>query len=278
MQLYSSYAIILLPTAGLFSPLYVFSPQMSSTPMNHHEALIQVKNLYYKVNNRSILQKINLDLYPQQIVTIIGPNGAGKSSLIKLLMGLLLPSSGQVVLKKNLRIGYVPQLFTRQNWMPLTALDFLKLYQVEPSVVDVRNDPLMGHLNLEKILNTPLNELSGGELQRLLIAQAILQQPHLLVLDEPLQGLDMSGQSKFYSLIQKLRQERGLSILLVSHDIHLVMAQTDLVLCLHQHICCIGKPEHIKKNQEFLKLFGSQLETHDLGFYSHHHNHTHDDW
>ncbi|MFM8453392.1 MAG: ATP-binding cassette domain-containing protein, partial [Gammaproteobacteria bacterium] len=134
---------------------------------------------------------------------------------------------------------------------------------------------LFEQLNLNPLLKAQMLDLSGGELQRVLIAQAILQKPQLLVLDEPLQGVDFMGQNIFYDLIQSLKETYQLSILLVSHDIHLIMAKTDQVLCLNQHICCMGSPDKIQNNPEFLNLFGLK-DTANLGFYTHHHNHHHD--
>jgi zinc transport system ATP-binding protein len=192
--------------------------------------------------------------------------------LVRIALGLLRPDHGTVALRPGTRIGYMPQKFQLDETLPLTARRFLSL---SPGAADgdirrVAEETGIGHL-----LGHPLGALSGGEVQRTLLARALLRQPELLVLDEPVRGVDVGGQLELYDLIARLRRQRGCGVLMVSHDLHLVMAATDRVVCLNRHVCCAGKPEAVSSHPEYLALFGA-LPAERIAVYSHRHDHRHD--
>lgn len=223
--------------------------------------------------NRDVLTGINLQVNPGEIVTLIGPNGAGKTTLVRIALGLQAPSSGQRLVKKGLRIGYMPQKLHIDDTMPLTVNRFLKLTGCRLTAV---NDAL-SRTGVAHVLQSPLQSLSGGELQRVLLARALLHKPHLLVLDEPVQGVDVTGQKELYQLITDIRNEsksqEHCAVLMVSHDLHLVMASTDKVICINQHVCCSGHPHQVKQHPAYLRLFGGESD--ELAVYTHHHDHHH---
>ena len=235
-------------------------------------SLIQLKNVFIKFNHRCILSNISLNLIPNQILTLIGPNGAGKSTLVRVILGLLKPDSGKIVRKINIKIGYVPQKLYLNVGLPITVDRFMRLSQgtTKSSVKKA-----LHRVNIVHIQNHQLKILSGGEMQRMLLARALLKEPELLILDECTQGIDISGQVALYKLINKIRDELKCSVLMVSHDLNLVMATTDEVLCLNQHICCSGTPEIVCKNSEFISLFG-EIGIKNFAVYRHKHNHRHD--
>lgn len=232
--------------------------------------LIQAERLEYREGARYILQDVSLVLKKGQIVSIVGPNGAGKTTLLKILLGLIKPTSGKVLTLANLRIGYMPQRLEVDRLFPLTVQRFLQLGQANVSLEKTLNEVGVR----SQILANPLYTLSGGELQRVLLARALLRQPQLLVLDEPAQGVDLLGQGEFYDLIARIREQQGCAILLVSHDLNVVMAQTDIVVCLNQHVCCSGHPDKVSKDPAFTALFGHVAQ--NLAFYTHRHDHHHD--
>jgi len=237
------------------------------------EALIRLDGVAVSFNGQPVLDDVQLSVQPGEIVTLIGPNGAGKTTLVRVVLGLLQPDSGNVRRAPRLRIGYMPQKLELNAALPLTVQRFLALARPGlrvPELGDVLADVGAGH-----VLDTPVSRLSGGELQRVLLARALLREPELLVLDEPAQGVDITGQEELYSLITRVRDQRGLGVLMVSHDLHLVMAATDHVLCLNQHVCCEGHPEAVGAHPEYLRLFGMQ-GVKGLAVYSHHHDHHHD--
>ncbi len=221
---------------------------------------------------RSILKDVSLQLAQRDFITLIGPNGAGKSMLLKCLLGFYAPDSGKITCKKGLRVGYVPQRLVPDHTMPIAVRRFLKLRKkTDKSALE--------HVALEtgiaEILNRKLHQISGGELQRTLLARALLDKPELLVLDEPAQNLDISGQLAFYKLLERIYAERQISILMVSHDLHMVMASTKQVVCLFHHICCEGRPDEVGQHPEFINLFGHDMSD-MLKIYTHSHNHKHD--
>lgn len=238
---------------------------------NDSGLLVQVSNVSFIDASREVLHKISLDISKREITTVIGPNGAGKSTLIKLICGLLQPSTGEIKKQKGLSIGYMPQKLQLARSMPLKVSRFLSLADSNKNARAAALERTgVSHLN-----SASIHTLSGGELQRVLLARALLRKPHLLVLDEPLQGVDINGQAALYRLIASLRDEQNCSILMVSHDLHLVMAQTDKVICLNQHVCCHGEPESVSKHPEYLRLFGQQAVG-DIAVYTHRHDHHHD--
>lgn len=235
-----------------------------------NDTLIETEQLSFKDQGRSIVDNVSLRLCKGKITTLIGPNGAGKSTLVKLVLGLLKPSSGQVKHHtKKLKIGYMPQKIQIDESLPISVKRFLRFAQPNKAVIVAQ----MQALGIEHIANTPLNKVSGGELQRILLARAILNQPDVLILDEPVQGVDVKGQIELYQMISDIRSRLNCAVLMVSHDLHLVMSATDEVICLNHHVCCQGHPDHISDDPAFKALFS---DTEELAVYTHHHDHHHD--
>lgn len=235
------------------------------------QLLVEVKQLSVKLREQTILDDINLSIYSDQVMTIIGPNGAGKTTLLKALLGLIKPTSGEVWRQEGLTIGYVPQKLQLNPSLPLTVKRFLKLL---PRVSDEQIDKVMGEVGASHILERSMQGVSGGEFQRVLLARALLRKPQLLVLDEPTQGVDINGQVELYRLISSICNHYHCGVLMVSHDLHLVMANTDQVICLNQHICCSGHPAQVSHDPAFKELFGSNANS--FAIYHHHHDHQHD--
>lgn len=232
--------------------------------------LLTANNLNFSRDGKVILSDINLSLDRGEIVTLIGPNGAGKTTLVRVLLNLQSPNSGDVRISKGAVIGYMPQKLFIDNTMPLSVYRFLALTNARKPEISAA----LAQVGVAGLQKRAMNQLSGGELQRVLLARAILRKPDILVLDEPVQGVDISGQSQLYDLIGKLRDELNCGVLMISHDLHLVMAKTDTVLCLNQHICCHGHPEKVSVDPAFLELFGHQKDT-GVAVYTHHHDHDH---
>tara|TARA_R110000822_G_scaffold187752_8_gene326577 strand:+ start:10346 stop:11110 length:765 start_codon:yes stop_codon:yes gene_type:complete len=230
-------------------------------------ALVELQGISKRFNDVTVLSGVDLRLEPEQILTLIGPNGAGKTTLVKIVLGLLKADEGQVSRHPELRIGYMPQKLHIDPTLPVTLGRFLKL--AEPDLALCRN--ALKEVGIEKMMSLPLQSLSGGEMQRALLARAILRKPNILVLDEPVQGVDVAGQEALYRLIGQLRDRLHCGVLMVSHDLHLVMSATDEVVCLNQHICCHGHPDQVSNNPAFLELFGSKTAP-----YTHNHDHHHD--
>ena len=239
--------------------------------MNATPPLISARRLAFEAGGRSLIHDVNLDVRPGEIVTVIGPNGAGKTTLLRLLLGLLRPSAGEVRRRDGLTIGYLPQRFAVDPSLPVTVRGFLGLPQRQP---EAEMRACLKEVGAPQLLDAPLQALSGGELQRVLLARALLRDPDLLVLDEPAQAVDFNGQAELYELIARTRRRRGCGILIVSHDLHLVMASTDTVICLNQHICCAGQPETVEQHPEYRRLFGPAASA--LAVYQHEHDHHHD--
>jgi len=235
-------------------------------------SLVTLNNISVRFGERRVLSDISLTLQPGRILTLLGPNGAGKSTLVRVVLGLLPVSGGTVERDRDLRIGYVPQKLHIDATLPLSVERFMRL---RPGVRKVDVLPALKRVQAGHLLNSPLQKLSGGETQRVLLARALLNQPQLLVLDEPTQGVDVNGQVALYDLINQLRNELNCAVLMVSHDLHLVMAKTDDVLCLNHHICCSGTPEVVSQHPEFIAMFGPR-GAEQLAIYRHNHNHRHD--
>lgn len=236
------------------------------------QGLLQLQDVSFSHGPRSILQQVSLDIEQGQIVTLIGPNGAGKTTLVKIALGLLTPDSGVVSRVRGLRIGYMPQKLRLETTMPIQTLRFLKLVR---GTNDATIEKALQEVGAANVLHSSLHELSGGELQRVLLARALLLKPQLLVLDEPVQGVDLKGQAELYELITRIRDRHQCGVLMVSHDLHLVMSATDEVICLNQHICCHGHPEQVSHDPAYLELFGRK-GAEAMAIYTHHHNHHHD--
>lgn len=212
-----------------------------------------------------------MSIADREIVTLIGPNGAGKTTLVRTLLGLQALSQGRLQRRAGLRIGYMPQRVRINEHMPLRVIDFLML---DGSNKEQAKQAL-GESGVADLAGAQLNRVSGGELQRVLFSRALLRNPDLLVLDEPVQGVDLAGQADLYKLIARVRDDHGCGVLMVSHDLNIVMAHTDTVICLNQHVCCQGNPDHVSSDPAFLELFGNRYAD-TLAVYHHHHDHEHD--
>jgi len=236
------------------------------------DALITLNNISLSHNGKNVLDDVSFKLHKGEFVTLIGPNGAGKSSLIKILLGIIKQDSGDITYTNNIRLGYTPQTFSANPFIPISVKDFLTLNQKLDSEFMLQTFELTG---IKELLKLPLKNLSGGELQKVLLTRALLNKPNVLILDEPAQNLDIDGQMQLYKLIQDIHQQQNCAVLMVSHDLHRVMKESTQVLCLYHHICCEGLPESILKDEKFNDLFADQIN--DLmATYEHHHNHHHE--
>lgn len=235
--------------------------------------LVRASGVSVSFGQRHILDEVDIAVHAGEIVTLVGLNGAGKSTLIRVLFGIVKPDRGEVVKAPGLRIGYSPQNVHRDPILPMTVRGFLALGAPAPRD---RLAEVLAEVGAGKILNQSIADLSGGELHRMLLARALLREPELLVLDEPLAGVDITSQSELYRLIADIRDRYGCGVLLVSHDLHLVMAATDTVVCLNRHVCCTGHPRSIMRHPEFVSLFGQHVSD-SLAVYQHSHDHRHDE-
>lgn len=234
--------------------------------------LIFLDNVSVEIKHQKILYNVSLSISANQIVTLLGPNGAGKSTLVKVILGLMPYTSGKISRSVNLTIGYVPQSIKLNPTLPITVRRFMLLNKRldNQSVLEV-----LSMVKVEYLIDKSMHQLSGGELQRVLLAQALAKRPQLLILDEPTQGVDINGQVLLYDLITDAKTQFNCGVLMVSHDLHLVMAKTDEVICLNHHICCSGTPAIVSNDPEFISLFG-QHGASQIAVYKHHHNHQHD--
>ena len=237
-----------------------------------NDPLLSAKDVTLVVNGRKILDHVNLDVRKGEIVTVIGPNGAGKSTLIHVMLGLKPLTSGRIVRRENLSVGYVPQSFPNTSTVPMSVKRLLSL-TLKPT--DKAIDQALEETGIVHLKEQRVASLSGGELQRALLARALLRKPDLLVLDEPVQAVDFIGEVKLYELISNIRKTHGCGILMVSHDLHMVMAESDHVVCLNSHVCCEGGPEKVQHDPEFAKLFGPSAAR-MIAAYAHHHDHDHE--
>ena len=205
---------------------------------------------------RKVVDDVSIHVSQGEIVGLLGPNGAGKTMLLKCLMGFYKPEFGEINRKEGLKIGYMPQSIKVINTIPINVKSFIT---VRKKFDKISFQQVILETQIDKIIDKQLSILSGGEMQRVLLARSLLNNPDLLILDEPAQNLDISGQMNFYKLLQSIYKKRNLSILMVSHDLHLVMVSTKRVLCLSNHICCSGKPQQITKDPEFISMFGKDM-------------------
>jgi zinc transport system ATP-binding protein len=236
------------------------------------KVLVSARNITVVKSGRTILSGIDIDLRRGEIVTVIGPNGAGKTTLVRAVLGVQPVTSGAIVRKSGLVIGYVPQRFDSDPAIPLTVARFLTLgITAKPAACE----EALAEVGASAVRDRQLSQVSGGELQRVLLARAVLRSPDLLVLDEPARGVDHIGEAELYGLIARLRDTRGFGVLLVSHDLHLVMANADRVVCINRHVCCQGKPEAVAAHPEYARLFGAEAAR-AFAVYTHHHDHDHD--
>lgn len=231
--------------------------------------LVTLKHIFVSFGRKSVLHDISFNLQRGQILTLLGPNGAGKSTLVRVVLGLIIPNSGTLLRQEKLHIGYVPQKLHLDSTLLLTVKNFMRLH---PRMKKAEIIPSLNQVQAEHLLNLPMQKLSGGEVQRVLIARALLNQPQLLVLDEPTKGVDLNNQIALYNLIDRIRHTIGCGVLMVSHDLHLVMAKTDEVLCINHHICCSGTPQAVSAHPDFISMFG-HFGSEQLAIYRHQHNH-----
>ncbi len=235
--------------------------------------LISLNNVGVEYGGNTVLSGVNFHITKGEIVTIVGPNGSGKSSLLRNIIGALRPSTGSVERAPGLRIGYVPQKLHIDPTLPLTVRRFLSLPK---RVSTSRARAALERAGVGALEKQQMSDLSGGQFQRVLLARALLNDPQLLILDEATQGLDQPGSARFYQQIEAVRQDLGCAVLMVSHELHVVMAASDRVICLNGHICCEGAPEQVASAPEYRALFGSGTQG-ALALYRHEHNHRHDE-
>ena len=237
---------------------------------NKNKVLLKVENAGVSINDKSLVKGVSFEIKQGEIVTLIGPNGSGKSTTAKIALGIYKKIDGKVK-KYTDKIGYVPQKISIDWTLPIRVLDFMSLTE------ELTQDQINIALNLtgvEHLKNKSLSNLSGGEFQRVLIARAISKKPELLVLDEPVQGVDFKGEIALYELIKQISEKMKCGILLISHDLHVVMSATDFVLCLNGHVCCSGAPHKVVKDSKYKELFGDRASN-ILSLYEHKHDHTH---
>jgi len=234
-------------------------------------ALIEARGLTLRRGGRVLLDGVDVTVRAGEVVTVIGPNGAGKTTLLKLLMGLVEPSAGRVRRGDRVRVGYLPQRFTIDPVLPLTVARLMTLNVRRPRAAV---EAALAETGVGGRADARVPSLSGGELQRVLLARAVLGDPDLLVLDEPVQGVDFAGAAALYRVVAELRRRRGCGVIMVSHDLHIVMASTDRVLCLNRHVCCAGTAEAVGRHPEYVRLFGPNAAE-AVAVYTHHHDHAH---
>jgi zinc transport system ATP-binding protein len=233
--------------------------------------LIEARQLCVRIGGTEVLHDVSLTLRPGEIVTVVGPNGSGKSTLLRALLGILPAAGGGVVRAPGLRLGYVPQRLQIDRSMPISVRRFLSL---PVRVSDAQAAEVLARVGMEGTGALQMAALSGGQLQRVLLARALLGNPQVLMLDEPTQGLDQPGEAGFYRLIEEVRAETGVAVLMVSHDLHVVMAASDRVVCLNGHVCCEGTPQVVSSAPEYRALFGLGTQG-ALALYRHEHDHDH---
>ncbi|MGI9337020.1 MAG: metal ABC transporter ATP-binding protein [Gammaproteobacteria bacterium] len=235
-------------------------------------ALLAAEHLSVSYRGEAALDDVSMRLERGDFLTIVGPNGAGKTTLLKCLIGVLKPDSGIIRRAPALKIGYAPQQLAADRTMPITAGGFLALRKHAAAKECAR---AAAEVNIGAALHKPLHALSGGELQRILLARALLGEPDVLVLDEPAQNLDVAGRTSFYALLASIYERRRLAIVMVSHDLHLVMRATTRVICLYRHICCSGAPQQVVQDPQFAAILGDAPLTavyhHDIRHHNHHH-------
>ncbi len=235
--------------------------------------LIETVDLGLEFHGHRVLHDVDFAIYPGEIVTIVGPNGSGKSSFLKCLIGAERPSQGDIRRAEGLTIGYVPQKLHLDAAFPMTVARFLRLASYKTSASDIAQ--AVGMTAISGVLDSQMSTLSGGQLQRVLLAHALIGAPDLLILDEAAQGLDQPAVAGFYHLIEDVRKQMGCAVLMVSHDLHVVMSASDRVICLNAHICCQGTPTIVSNAPEYRQLFGAGTEG-TLALYRHEHDHRHD--
>ena len=233
--------------------------------------LVVLRNAGVDRAGKWLVRGVSMTVDAGEIVTLIGPNGSGKSTTAKMALGVYQPDEGEVERQQSLRIGYVPQKFSIDWTLPLTVKRFMSLTR---QVAETDLLAAMKSTETRHLANEEVRTLSGGEFQRVLLARAMASKPELLVLDEPVQGVDFNGEIALYDLIKDIRDDLNCGVLLISHDLHVVMAATDRVICLNGHVCCSGTPKSVASSDEYKALFGARAAS-GLAIYEHHHDHQH---
>ena len=239
--------------------------------MDKNNSLVKLENAGVYRSSKWLVRGISFEINKGQIVTLIGPNGSGKTTTAKMILNILDTDEG-ITTSNTSKMAYVPQKINIDWTMPLRVIDFMK---ITSSLNNTQITESLVMTGVDKLLYNQIHSLSGGEFQRVLIARAIAKNPDLLVLDEPVQGVDFNGEIALYNLIKEISVNLNCGILLISHDMHFVMSTTDHVICLNGHICCSGSPSNVVKNPEYIKLFGEH-NSETLSYYQHQHDHSHE--
>ncbi len=225
-------------------------------------ALLKVEHLTVHAGANDIIRDISFTLSPSEVLAVIGPNGAGKSVLLKTLLGIMEPTSGSIEWGKDVRVGYLPQRFLVDPYLPMTVGEFLDL---KPSRVHSNKNVLKLVSIEESWLTRRLAHLSSGQLQRILLAWALLDNPHVLLFDEPTENVDVAGQESIYALLHHLEETMKIAVLIVSHDLHVVYQYANKVLCLNQKMMCFGTPDITLTKDTLTELYGEHAH------FKHHH-------
>ena len=244
---------------------------LSPRPAAAGPLLASGRDLVVRYRGRTVLDRVSIEVRRREVVSLIGPNGAGKTTAVRALLGLLKPDSGSVHHEPGVVVGYVPQRFEQEELLPLSVHRFMAMAGRR-----VRADAaaVLEEVGAAAVIDRQLSSLSGGEFRRVLLARALLRDPDLLVLDEPVQQVDFAGQVAMHRLIGRLRDRRGCGVMVISHDLHLVLGATDRVICINGHVCCAGEPEAVSRHPEYVSLFGPHAAA-ALAVYTHHHDHSH---
>jgi zinc transport system ATP-binding protein len=238
--------------------------------LKRDDVLLQFEGVGISRGGRWLVRGLDLKVRSGEIVTLIGPNGSGKSTTAKLSLGVMKPTEGKVIRRSGLKSAYVPQAVVIDWTLPLRVDGLMRLTQ---SLSEMEMSSALDSTGATHLLKREVRHLSGGEFQRVMLARAVARKPDFLVLDEPVQGVDFAGEIALYALISQVRDQTGCGILMVSHDLHMVMAATDNVICLNGHICCQGTPETVAGSNAYKQLFGDRAGA--LALYQHHHDHQH---
>jgi zinc transport system ATP-binding protein len=235
--------------------------------------VFSAENVGFRASSKQILDGISFEIQQGSFTMLIGPNGAGKSTLLKLMLGFLKPSTGTLSWLSSQRIGYMPQTLQVDTSFPLSVG---RLFDLKPGCVDHADREHIERLTLtQELQHRHFSELSGGELQRVLLTYALLGNPDVILLDEPMQGLDIDSETLFLNILRTLKYEYGKTLFMVSHDLHMVFKHSDHVICLQNHVCCQGTPSSIKDDPAYHVLFGQRTDS-LMALYAHQHDHTHD--
>ena len=244
---------------------------LNQPPAAAGRLLASGRDLVVRYGGRAVLDRVSIEVHRQEVVSLIGPNGAGKTTAVRALLGLIKPDSGTVRHEPGVTVGYVPQRIEPESLLPLSVRRFLamagrRLPGDAAAVLD--------EVGIAPVVDRQLASLSGGEFRRVLLARALLRDPDLLVLDEPIQQVDFAGQVAMHQLIGRLRDRRGCGVLVISHDLHVVLGATDRVICINGHVCCAGEPKAVSRHPEYVSLFGPNAAA-ALAVYTHDHDHSH---